>query len=411
MKNQIFTATAPDGQQYTAGNINELVSLLKLSGMTPPAGMTDAAALNFWVKENLIKLATTAGPEAQAPAPAQETRPRHGAQDTTQEPTPGPCPIPTAQEPTPAPLPPPPPPVRQEPEPRKPQSTGNPADLLQQFIASIQTPAPALDPAQVREIVKDELNRQEPRQVSISVNNAPAVTFDAVHPNFEMLVKNCAARVSSYLTGPKGTGKSTAARQVAQLLNLPFYIQPCSAQTAKHEFFGYQQAAGEFVPSLFFKAYTEGGVFLIDEMDSANENLLISLNDAIGSDSAAFPNGMHAKHPDFICIGAGNTLGSGASKSYTGRRPLDAASLDRFVFILWPIDEALEMKISPNQEFTKWVQKARAACVASGIEPLSPRASIYGGKLLAAGHSLEDVKNMVFFNKLTGPERQTLKNI
>jgi hypothetical protein len=45
------------------------------------------------------------------------------------------------------------------------------------------------------------------------------------------------------------------------------------------------------------------------------------------------------------------------------------------------------------------------------MEGPSPRASMYGGQLLSAGLTLEEVKELTIFNKLTGPELQTLQNV
>jgi len=71
---------------------------------------------------------------------------------------------------------------------------------------------------------------------------------------------------------------------------------------------------------------------------------------------------------------------------YGGRAKLDASSLDRFVKMAWDYDEALELEISGNVEWAKYVQGVRAKARAKGLKHvISPRASIAGAKLLAAG--------------------------
>jgi MoxR-like ATPase len=384
----IISAT---GEEFHAASINELVTVLQASGMEAGPETQPAAILSNWVKSGVIRL------HNQATTPAKpETRP---------QPTPAPA-VPvlqfTEKETPPAPV---------TPKPTKQAPKKDPAAALAEFLQTLQPQAPEIDSETVRTIVIEELSKQEPRKVEIKVNDLPAVTFEHTHQEFKKVLTIICAKVPPYLAGPKGSGKSTAARKIAETLSLPYYQIPCNGQVSKTDIFGYMEATGRYVPTLFYKAYTEGGVFLIDELDAANENVLISINDAVSSNSAAFPCGMVQKHPDFICIGAGNTIGTGSTRDYTGRRPIDQSSLDRFVFVNWQIDEALEMAISPNKEFTAYVQRVRKAARAAGMEGPSPRASMYGGQLLAAGLTLEEVKELTIFNKLTGPELQTLQNV
>jgi cobaltochelatase CobS len=387
----IISAT---GEEFTAASVNELTAMLRYAGMEAGPEQQPAAILTNWVKSGVIRLHNHSAPPAAPVKP--ETRP---------QPTPAPA-VPvlqfTEEETPPAPV---------TPKPTKQTGKKDPAAALAEFLQTLQPQAPEVDAETVRTIVIEELSKQEPRKVEIKVNDLPVVTFEHVHQEFKKVLTIICAKVPPYLAGPKGSGKSTAARKIAETLGLSYYQIPCNGQVSKTDIFGYMEANGRYVPTLFYKAYTEGGVFLIDELDAANENVLISINDAVSSDSAAFPCGMVQKHPDFICIGAGNTIGTGSTRDYTGRRPIDQSSLDRFVFVKWEIDEALEMAISPNKDFTAYVQRVRKAARAAGMEGPSPRASMYGGQLLAAGLSLEEVKELTIFNKLTGPELQTLQNV
>jgi MoxR-like ATPase len=79
--------------------------------------------------------------------------------------------------------------------------------------------------------------------------------------------------------------------------------------------------------------YTQGGVFLLDEMDAADANVLVTLNAAMANRGFTNPvtGEWHARHPNAIVIAAANTFGTGADAMYVGRNALDAATLDRFV--------------------------------------------------------------------------------
>jgi cobaltochelatase CobS len=87
-----------------------------------------------------------------------------------------------------------------------------------------------------------------------------------------------------------------------------------------------------------------------------------------------------------VAIAAGNTFGRGASREYVGRQQLDAATLDRFTVFEVDYDEALELAIAGNDDWTRYVQKVRKAVEREKVRAIvSPRASISGAKLLAVG--------------------------
>jgi hypothetical protein len=80
----------------------------------------------------------------------------------------------------------------------------------------------------------------------------------------------------------------------------------------------------------------------------------------------------------------------------------DAAFLSRFVHLPWPYDGKLELAISGNRQWTEYVQAVRARCAAKGIKVvISPRASIYGASLLAAGLDWADVAEMTLRQGMT----------
>src|SRR5690606_14105424 len=172
----------------------------------------------------------------------------------------------------------------------------------------------------------------------------------------------------------------------ATALGLPFYSKSVSAQTGVHVFFGYQDANGNFVRTLFGEAYEKGGVFLVDEIAAGNPNVLAALHQATANGSCAFPDRMVDKHKDFIAVMAGNTYGTGATAEYVGRNKIDAATLDRFVFIEVPYDENLEMALASNKAWCRKVQQFRAQATKKKVKCIiSPRAAFNGEKLLEAG--------------------------
>lgn len=250
----------------------------------------------------------------------------------------------------------------------------------------------------VKQIVSEAIKGLPAREIEIKLPEAEPKRMSRQHCKFETLLKVSALRKATWLTGPAGSGKTTAAEKVAEALELDFYSQSVSAQTTKSDMMGFIDANGVYRPSLMRKAFENGGVFLLDEVDNGNPNVLASLNNALANGQAAFPDAIVEKHPDFICIAAANTFGTGADRQYVGRQQIDAATLDRFAFIDWPYDEDFERELAANKDWCRKVQKIRKAVGDLNMRVIvSPRATIDGEKLLKIGMNEAEVMNMLIF--------------
>jgi hypothetical protein len=139
------------------------------------------------------------------------------------------------------------------------------------------------------------------------------------------------ARVLIMLTGPAGMGKSYWAKSLADRLGLDFGSLPMTEGATPSWILGAQRLNG-FGESKFLQVWRDGGVFLLDEMDAADPNMLLVANDALANDVLHNPvNGeSYERHQDTILVAATNTLGTGADASYTGRNQLDFSTLDRW---------------------------------------------------------------------------------
>jgi len=84
---------------------------------------------------------------------------------------------------------------------------------------------------------------------------------------------------------------------VADALSLSFHAISVGSQTSKSDLAGYMTATGEYVRTQFREAYENGGLFLLDEADAGNSNVLILLNAALSNGKMAFPDGMVDAHP------------------------------------------------------------------------------------------------------------------
>lgn len=227
--------------------------------------------------------------------------------------------------------------------------------------------------------------------VEIKVPELPPINVGVQHQKFPLLLKVANARLrdgtrlNAWLAGPAGTGKTTAAKMVAKALSLAFYFN--GAIDSPYKLTGFTDANGHTVRTPFREAWEKGGVYLFDEVDASSPGAILEFNAALANGVCSFPDAIVERHPDCIVIAGANTTGLGASLEYVGRMKQDAAFLDRFVVIDWPLDPALESAICSNDNWTARVRMVRERVKARGIKGalITPRATVYGEALLAAG--------------------------
>ena len=193
-----------------------------------------------------------------------------------------------------------------------------------------------------------------PRQFEI-VDHAKGsiIALGLQHERFPTLLRAVQARdhrgfrLNIWLTGPTGSGKTTAAEAVSKALALPFGSD--GSLDADYKVLGFRDANGNIISTQFLEIYEGGGVYVADEIDNWLPSALLSLNAALANGWVASPKGLIKRHPDTCVIACANTWGLGATSDYVGRTRLDAASLDRFhPKINWPIDERLERAVAQN---------------------------------------------------------------
>jgi MoxR-like ATPase len=111
--------------------------------------------------------------------------------------------------------------------------------------------------------------------------------------------------------------------------------------------------SGAFVyhPAEFVTLYSVGeSVFLLDEIDAADPNVLIFINGALANGALHIPHRLEGsaveRGPNAAIIAAANTFGHGATAQYQGRGALDGATLDRFYVVQMDYDPRLEASIA-----------------------------------------------------------------
>lgn len=235
-------------------------------------------------------------------------------------------------------------------------------------------------------------------------------SFDAPvkHKKFFQIITVLREGMSVYLYGSAGTGKNVLCQQIAEELGLTFYF--ANSVQDRFDLLGYGDANGKFVETEFYKAFTQGGLFMLDEMDNSCEDALITLNAALANKYITFPIvGRMEAHKDFKVIAAGNTCGKGANELYTGRRPLDASTLNRFEFIEVGYDKRIEMQIARgDSELVDFVHDLRKSSKRSGYPLVVSYRNINSIIKLKSKFSMRDCLQMCLLKGMSKDEMGVL---
>jgi cobaltochelatase CobS len=271
-----------------------------------------------------------------------------------------------------------------------------------------------INEGQVRGIVQEELaGKLLPRQIEVKLPEGTKHVIDMPHRQFtEVLGLVEEGHVNILLVGPAGSGKTTLGKNLAEALGLEFGFISLSAGVTETHLMGrmlpQSDGSWKMVYARFVEIYTKGGVFLLDEMDAADANVMVSINASLANGVLVTADGsIHKRHPKCIIIAAANTWGRGADLMYVGRNQLDAATLDRFVISTLLIDydadlesalvNAAGLKGKLGEELTAWVLKLRESITRNRLRRVaSTRLVVNAIKALQRGRKLSDVQARYF---------------
>jgi hypothetical protein len=213
-------------------------------------------------------------------------------------------------------------------------------------------------------MTKDELKDIEDEKVE----TVEKLNYDhkAKHEKYTLIKELVSNDIPVYLHGPAGSGKNYTIKKIAKALHLDFYFTNSIQDYFKIT--GFIDGNGRFRETEFYKAFTQGGLFFLDELDASIPEVLVLLNAAIANRYFSFPNGQVDAHPDFRVIAAGNTVGSGSDEMYTGRSVIDISSIDRFAVVEFGYDKNIELSIAEgNIELVNFIHECRRIVKESGM--------------------------------------------
>lgn len=204
------------------------------------------------------------------------------------------------------------------------------------------------------------IDEKTPRRIDLYKNGTVRqLPEEARHKAFDIGLQWLNIGQHLYIVGPAGTGKTHLFKQWGQALGKKVWL--VGQALSKYDISGFKGPTGEYFGTIVRDALEQGGLLCIDEGDMWAAAALGFLNAPLANGWCAFPDKTIEVHPDFQCIIAANTFGRGATQEYIGRNPLDAASIDRFAYIIVDYDEDLERNLYGNGPWTQYVQRVRKA--------------------------------------------------
>lgn len=236
--------------------------------------------------------------------------------------------------------------------------------------------------SQKAKVVGIKINDQEP--IILSGKRRPHAMLADVITRIKAGFDNIA------LTGPRGSGKTTLASQVAEGLTVPFGMMVLTEGMSRADIYGSFNEKGEWFASPFWEMMDKPGVFLLDEGDAGCKNTWLNFNAVLSNKSMFNPKlGVtKVRHPDFVILTAMNTNGRGGTVEYSARSSLDQSTLDRFHFRRVDYDRELEAELCPFPEMLARIHAARDRLTdARAKETLGTRSVQTAARMLSFGFS------------------------
>ena len=180
------------------------------------------------------------------------------------------------------------------------------------------------------------------------------------------------AKQNVLLVGPAGSGKTTIAMQLSQLLGVHFSSLSCSQGMSESNLSGMLlpvKAGGTFdyVESQMVKCLGMPSVYLLDDMDRGDANVMVMLHQLLANGSITIPQKLVDptvfKHSECLFIAGANKVGAMGSSIYSEAGDLDGATIDRFYLI--------EIKYDVNYIKSKF-KSGKAAPKSAAWRPVAP---------------------------------------
>lgn len=231
-------------------------------------------------------------------------------------------------------------------------------------------------------------------------------------------------RPNVMLSGPAGNGKTLTAHEVLRELGQDFMEYDCTIFTSERHLIGQDVLVSEHgVPvtrwedGIFPAAFKLGKSVVLNEVDALTGEALMLLQSVLQTDMRGVNTPYGKIEPSGPCyvVMTANTVGNGASREYSGRSVLDAASLDRIEIITtgyYATEQILLTKgvsKSVARNVAAWAEAVRVELDRAGVRsPLSNRRVITIAEAMELGVDFNTAAREAFLERLDEAQQAVL---
>lgn len=231
-------------------------------------------------------------------------------------------------------------------------------------------------------------------------------------------------RPNVMLSGPAGNGKTLTAHQVLREIGQEYIEYDCTIFTSERHLIGQDVLEAEHgVPvtrwedGIFPEAFKLGKSIVLNEVDALTGEAMMLLQSVLQTDMRGVNTPYGKIEPNGPCyvVMTANTTGNGASREYSGRSVLDAASLDRIEIISTGYYSTEEILLSHGvsksiaRNVASWAEAVRVELDRAGVRaPLSNRRIITIAESMELGVDFNTAASEAYLERLDEAQRAVL---
>jgi MoxR-like ATPase len=206
----------------------------------------------------------------------------------------------------------------------------------------------------------------KPQAAPVLPNWTPKTEGYVKPAEYDAIASLVKAKIPVLMVGPAGSGKSRMGREIAKEMNVTYSVFSFSGGIRYAQaYIRTRLVNGDTVDELspLLQSIQQPGVIHIEEIFSADPEVLIGLNSLLEDGELMTPAGLVKVHEDCSIMASANTNGRSVSRQYTGAKRVDDSTLNRWSQI--DVDYSAEVeaglvKALENEEQEKFLLNSLA---------------------------------------------------